>query len=589
MRAALLALAVFVVYRPSLGGGFLWDDDQYLTANPHLQSAAGLAKLWFSREPLDYYPLSSSTLWLQWQLWGPDPAPYRAVNLALHLANALLLVSVLSRLRIPGAWLAGALFALHPVCVEAAAWIAQRKTLLALTFALLALGSALDAEKNGRPRDRLLSLAFFAASLLSKTSMVALPLVLPLLAWWRHGRLTRADLVRAVPYALLAAAAGAVTVWYQHTNAVAGADLGLGGPLDRLVLAGWTLSHHLAKAFVPVGLAAVYPRWTIAASNGLQWLPLLAVAALTLAVWFPRDGHNRCPLWTAWAAYVLLLAPVLGFAGIGFMVYAFVADHWQYGALPCVLAPFAAVLATRLQPRLALAVSVALLVAFGQLAHQRAADHASEEALWRANIARFPEVSRGWSGLGEALATRGDATGAREALERAVELDDGNASAHANLGAVLTALGDPENALVHFERAVTLHPGNLAARLNFGLALLGAKRQAEAAHQFELVLATAPNVPRAALGLAWIKAVSADEALRDPARALALLEPYLAASSPLVLDIQAAALAASGRHEEAVQVIARALRDAQAAGQTNNLAPLRQRAARYAAKDVWRE
>ena len=104
--AAALAALVLIAYLPLWRAGFIWDDDSMLTANPLIRAHDGLVQFWFTKNALDYWPVTSSTLWLEWRLWGLNPLGYHLTNLALHLAGVALFWSVLRRLRVPGAWLA---------------------------------------------------------------------------------------------------------------------------------------------------------------------------------------------------------------------------------------------------------------------------------------------------------------------------------------------------------------------------------------------------------------------------------------------------------------------------------------------------
>src|SRR4030095_1955475 len=126
-----LAAVTIVVYRPAWNGGFLWDDDVYITNNELLTAPDGLRRIWFSLDsPSQYFPLVYTTFRIEHGLWGLNSTGYHWVNLVLHVANALLVWLVLARLKVPGAWLAGAIFALHPVQVESVAWITERKNVL---------------------------------------------------------------------------------------------------------------------------------------------------------------------------------------------------------------------------------------------------------------------------------------------------------------------------------------------------------------------------------------------------------------------------------------------------------------------------
>src|ERR1017187_10085552 len=150
VRAAFLLAATLLVYWPSYRAGFIWDDDAMITANPLIKAGGdGLRDIWFSAKFHDYIPLTLSSFWLEWRLWGMEKAGYHAVNVLVHALNVLLLWRVLLRLRVPGAWLAALVFAVHPVCVASVTWVAERKNTLSMACFLLSLIWYLISE-NGR-------------------------------------------------------------------------------------------------------------------------------------------------------------------------------------------------------------------------------------------------------------------------------------------------------------------------------------------------------------------------------------------------------------------------------------------------------
>jgi len=134
----LLAL-VALAYWPAIDCGFIWDDDDYVTQNPVLRTWGGILSVWFEPTSLpQYYPLVHTTFWLEYRLWGPEPAGYHVVNLLLHFLACCGLLALLRRLAVPGAFFAAALFAVHPVMVESVAWVTERKNVLSLLCAVLA-------------------------------------------------------------------------------------------------------------------------------------------------------------------------------------------------------------------------------------------------------------------------------------------------------------------------------------------------------------------------------------------------------------------------------------------------------------------
>ena len=186
---ALVAM-VFAAYIPVLSAGFIWDDEENVVTNAALHSVDGLRRIWFVPGSIQqYYPLMYTSYWVEYQLWGLDPLGYHIDNILLHAMASLLVWRLLARLQVPGAWLAAALFAVHPVEVESVAWITERKNVLSLPLALASLlcflrfappdeyeGPAQRERPRGHWQWYLLALALFALALFAKTVVVTLRL-----------------------------------------------------------------------------------------------------------------------------------------------------------------------------------------------------------------------------------------------------------------------------------------------------------------------------------------------------------------------------------------------------------------------------
>jgi protein O-mannosyl-transferase len=212
----LLILSVVFAYQPAWRAGFVWDDDIMLTENRFVKAPDGLRAIWFSTKLPDYFPMTSTALWLQWRVWGNHATGYHLVNIFLHALGAVMLWRVMIRLKVRGAWFAAALFALHPVNVESVAWITELKNTLSMVFYAVSVYSFLRFEDSEQRRWYGVALGAFALALLSKTAVAPLPVVLLGLAWWRRSRVERRDIWRTIPFFALAGALAAVTLWFHH-------------------------------------------------------------------------------------------------------------------------------------------------------------------------------------------------------------------------------------------------------------------------------------------------------------------------------------------------------------------------------------
>src|SRR5580704_16174025 len=193
--------ATLLAYWPALRGTLLWDDASHVT-RPALASWHGLWRIWFDLGATQqYYPLLHSAFWIEHRIWGDAVLGYHLTNVILHAAAACLVVGIVRRLALPGAWLAGLVFALHPVCVEAVAWISEQKSTLSGVFYLGAALVYLRFDQSRRHGQYFWALGLFVLALASKTVTATLPAALLVVFWWRRGRLdVRRDLRPLLPW-----------------------------------------------------------------------------------------------------------------------------------------------------------------------------------------------------------------------------------------------------------------------------------------------------------------------------------------------------------------------------------------------------
>jgi tetratricopeptide (TPR) repeat protein len=573
LLAGLLFAMTLVAYRPVLDNGFIWDDDDYVVENPMLRTPGGLQRIWldYGATP-QYYPLVHSSFWIEYQLWQLDPVGYHLVNVLLHALGVLLLWRVLVLLQLPGAWLAAAIFAVHPVHVESVAWVTERKNVLSGVFYLASLFAYLRAagvgngaaEDPGSSRFYALSLSSFACALLCKTVTGSLPAVILLVLWWKRGRVGWADVRLLLPFILLALGFGALTAQLetQHVGAV-GREWDLSF-VDRCLVAGRALWFYAYKLLWPSQLVFNYPRWEIDAGRWPAYFFPAAALAVVAALWAARRRIGRGPL-VAVLIFGGSLFPALGFFDVYPMRYSFVADHFQYLASLGLISLFAAGVAKaavrifRGRKGPSVVAAAILLAVLGALTWRQAQIYRDRETLWRDTLAKNPaswmaHVNLGtiveergqveeairhfreslriqpvqpeaYNNLGSALRTRGELDEAAAQLRRSLEVDPRYILAHNNLGLVYHDRGEYDEAIEHFQRGLEIHPDFTAAHTNLGVTLAAQGRWDEAIRHYREALRIDPDLPQAHnnLASALIERGALDEAIAHLARVVELL------------------------------------------------------------------
>lgn len=496
---AVLACATFLAYLPALRGGMLWDDSSHVT-RPDLQSLHGLWRIWFSLGATQqYYPLLHSAFWVEHAIWGDAVLGYHLVNIALHAIAACLVVRIVRRLGFPGAWVAGLIFALHPLSVESVAWISEQKSVLSGVFYLAAALLYLDFDESRRPSRYLGALGLFVLALASKTVTATLPAALLVMFWWRRGRIDwKHDVRPLLPWFILGAGAGLFTAWVEKTYVGAGgADFAL-TPIDRWLLAGRVICFYALKVIWPANLAFFYERWDVDPSQWWQYLFPVAALALTFGLWRLARRH-RGPL-AAFLFFAGTLFPVLGFFNVYPFRYSYVADHFAYLASLGILVPVSWALATgipRIMPGKGSGLWVPAMAAalLAILTWRQSATYHDAETLYRATLEANPKAWLAHNNLGNILI---DLPGRRaEAvahLRTALELKPDFWEAHLSLGnALLQTPGRMNDAIAEYETAVRLAPDSERTHTNLGNALLEGGRIEDAVAQLEAALRIDPN------------------------------------------------------------------------------------------------
>jgi len=553
---AALVLLTAIVYWPTLNNAFIWDDDAYVVNNVQLRTLDGLKNIWLRLGAVpQYYPLVHTTYWLEYHVWGLYPTGYHVTNLALHIASAILIWRLLVRLGVPGAWLAAAIFAVHPVAVESVAWVTERKNVLSCALALASILAylsfrPLDDATAAAPRSGrrawgfyALSLALFLGALLSKTVTASVPAVLLVITWWKRGRISWRDVAPLVPFFALGLGLAYVTVWMEQTH------VGAVGPewdlsfTERTLIAGRALWFYAAKLFFPYPLIFFYHRWTIDSGVWWQYLYPLAAVAVLVVFWTMRNRIGRGPLAAA-LIFGGVLLPALGYFNVYPFRFSFVADHFQYHASIALIGLASAAGVTALErwtsadsPLRVLAAGAVLLV-LGAIAQERTRAYRDLVTLYEDTLAKNPTSWAARFNLGESLLSSGKPeegikeireavrispeqpwlrTGLASALSTAGQTEEAEAQfrqaladplhdiaradALVRLGVLLAKKGNLDEAIDLFRQAIELRQDYSRAIYNYGLALSKKGDREAGIEQVRRALAIAPFDPEAQHGL----------------------------------------------------------------------------------------
>jgi tetratricopeptide (TPR) repeat protein len=502
-RAALIVGLSFVIFWPALRGGFVWDDNWYLSENPLMQNVAGLWKFWFRPGTwVEYYPIQETVEWLEWHFWGADTLGYHLINVFLHILNALLVWRLLAKFGLRLAWLGGLLFAVHPAQVESVAWISELKNTLSLPFYLLAMCSWIDYEENGSKRDYQAALGLFFIGMLCKIALAPFPVIILLYAWWKRGRIAWSDFRDSAFFFAIALILGVLGVEAGSTYLELGNEppeyIPMGPPFIRLAGTGLILAVYFSRALLPLKILVTYPQWKVEPHLIMGVLAWFVVAAVLFWFWKKRRTWGRHAM-LGFGFFLLNLAPFLGFNPISYMTFTWVMDHFLYvpligliGLVVAALGDLEGKLPAATGRGFAAAMAVAIVLLTWE-SHAFAGLYASEETLWGYVLQRNPNIWLAHHDLGCKLLDKGRDSEAIAEFKEVIRLNPSYSNAHYNMGIALDQLGKTAEAEDQYRQALAVNPRNAKAYVNLGGIAVRTGRFADAIDAYQQAVRLRPN------------------------------------------------------------------------------------------------
>lgn len=583
----LLVIAILAVYWQVKNHQFInFDDTIYVTNNSFVKSGLTQKSVAWSfgfehRGGAYWQPLTWLSHMLDYQLYGLWAGGHHLTNLIFHLVNTVLLFLILNTMTgdlLMSAFVA-ALFGLHPVNVEAVAWVSSRKTVLSTLFWMLAMTAYVYYTKRPSLHRYLLTFFVFTLGLMSKPMLVTLPFIFLLLDYWPLGRLRfkhldsgdneKKDQVKIfghyalpelglilekLPLLALSLISSRLTLLslqpYGNVLPLKLVPLSL-----RISNAVVSYINYIKKMIWPNNLTVLYsfpetiPLWQ---SFGAGLL-LTCISVLVL-----RVIRSKPYFTVGWLWYLGTLVPVIGLVQGG--LWPAMADRFAYvpyiGLFIMIAWGIRDFIAGKRFGKIACALlSVILLTALMVSSWLQVGCWQNSMTLFTHAIHLNPDSAIAHFQLGRALEDSGRLDGAIVHYDKVLKIDPKYAPAYTNLGAILERKGNKKKAMAHYYKALTINPYDAGAYNNMGNILAGLGRIREATLAYRQALRLQPDMLQSLYNLTWIAAAHSNKDFRNGEEAVRLAERLCRITNynqPLYIDALAAAYAEAGRFAQAV-------------------------------------
>ncbi len=454
---AILGLTLLVYLPGVIRNDFVsLDDILLITSNDkvHGLSPEHLWRVFTSYDPELYVPLTLFTYQIEYSIAGLHPFLYHFDNLLLHLGSIVLVYASIRRIadNVSLGLFCAAIFALHPLNVEAVSWAAARKDVLSGFLALLSLWSFLRFRESQEDRWYRISLAAFGLALLAKVSVILLPMSFVLLDAIRGDFRLRKASKELLPFFILMLIFGIIALFGKT------AQMEQMGRMDQALLSMKALTTTIARFLLPIGLTAYYPQTAPVEINLLFVLFALFVFTLLITSWKLR---RTLPLFT-WGIAFFLLTMLPSFMNFLKKDMLFVtSDRYVYiGIVGLALALGSLLLPLQKRCSAYVMQIAGCLVAFvlAGATFTQAQTWRDSIALYEHALAQHPGFAPALNNLGAAVYLNGETERSLTLYEEAIVSDPTLTSGYNNIAMHLRKKGDLTGAIASVQTGLSMIP-----------------------------------------------------------------------------------------------------------------------------------
>lgn len=501
--ALVTVIACILAFFPVLNAGFVnYDDPEYVLNNPFIRhfSVANIKSIFLFKTTDLYVPLTVFSYLLEYSVFGANPKAFHAFNLVLHIINALLLLTILTKLNVRNTFLVCFIllfFSLNPLVTESVCWITERKDVLYSLFYLLSVIQFLNYRQHQKIKYLLFCFLFFLLSCLSKPMAVSLPVLFLLYIFYtgNHAQTLSTRLKKAfflIPFFLVSLVFSVVSIHSLSATGIIPSATTSYNFMEKTGLLFSEIGYYFTKPFLPFNqsLFHLFPVKEKLFSIDIVVLMLIGFAVSTMALYLFVVKKNKLVgcLFLAWLAFLL---PVLQ---IYSNTHSYVSERYFYLSIIFPVA-IVFVLLQRLNIKQSAyqfaLVPMALMFIF--LSHKRSGVWKNSQTLFEAELKADPNNPLALNNMGCHYNTTANFTRALPLLQKAVALDHNNAKFLTNYGWALAATGQTDTAIVYLQKAIDISPAYTEALNNIGICYMQKRDAEKASGYFKKAYAVSPD------------------------------------------------------------------------------------------------